>query len=194
MYFYLDSKIILVPLTGLAYTELIEGRFYLRGLRANTCPGLGQILFLPLQSSLRWLEAALIAESSEATRYPFNDLVNGLCPHVTRWEIESCYKPASLPGRVSGLSKVKCDSWRLFKSTAKEIEVCAFCHLFFFGELLKSFKVGGKIEIVLRVLYALDSQGSICIGAMCRSRIGGRRDPRIALIPNIVPSRQLPAS
>ena len=112
------------PFAGYAYTDLIGGRFYLRGLRANTCPSLGQVLYLPLQSSLRWLEAALIEESSQATRYPFNDLVNDLCPHVTRWEIESCYKPASLPGRISGLSKVKCDSWRLFKSTAKtEIEV-----------------------------------------------------------------------
>ena len=98
----------------------------MRGLRANTCPSLGEVLYLPLQSSLRWLEAALIEESSQATRYPFNDLVNGLCPHVTRWEIESCYKPGSLPGRIVGLSKVKCDSWRLFRSNAaakNEIEV-----------------------------------------------------------------------
>ena len=114
-----DSSESRVP--GLASVEETEaGQFFLEGLRANTCPTLGQVLYLPVQSSRRWLEAALIEDSI----HPFNDLVNGLCPHVTRWtEMEaeklSCYKPFSLPGRISGLSKVKCDSWRLFESSKR---------------------------------------------------------------------------
>lgn len=103
---------------GLASVEETEaGQFFLEGLRANTCPTLGQVLYSPVQSSRRWLEAALIEDST----HPFNDLVNGLCPHVTRWEMEekSCYKPFSLPGRISGLSKLKCDSWRLFETSKR---------------------------------------------------------------------------
>ena len=34
-------------------------------------------------------------------------------------EEKSCYKPFSLPGRISGLSKLKCDSWRLFETSKR---------------------------------------------------------------------------
>ena len=107
---------------GFPAIEEIDGRFFLEGLRANTCPSLDEVLYLSILSSRRWLEAALM-EDSKAT-HPFNDLVNGLCPHVTRWEIEkSCYKAGSLPGRISGLSKVKCGSWRLFQTSSNSVQV-----------------------------------------------------------------------
>ena len=84
-----------------------NGKYYLEGIRANTCQKLGKVTYIEVNAYRQWVGAAMLDKEPSRT---FELAVNGLCPLVRKIapgdKFSTCEKLESLPGVVTGTSKV----------------------------------------------------------------------------------------
>ena len=84
-----------------------NGKYYLEGIRANTCQKLGKVTYIEVNAYRQWVGAAILDNETSRT---VERVVNGLCPLVRKIapgdKFSTCEKLESLPGVVTGTSKV----------------------------------------------------------------------------------------